>query len=249
MEQYTQVPNIILDEWMKTMHASSFMVLMVICRKTLGWRKEYDKISISQIMELTGLSNKTITLALKELTDKKLIINENPSRQIGYFKLNITDVETTPENITDVDSTLTGVENTSQLVSKLHTQKKYKETIQNKYYTSEIKEISNYWNSYSALPQHKNETIIRNSKKKHSEIIKELEKDNVIKAIWNYNTILYEKEKYFFSYKWNFWEFIERGVYKFLDSADPLNNYKIKDKQSQPKQQKPSDNIKNTMVI
>ena len=50
MEQYTQIPNFIIDEWMQIMKPTSFKVLMVICRKTLGWRKESDYISQTQLV-------------------------------------------------------------------------------------------------------------------------------------------------------------------------------------------------------
>jgi phage replication O-like protein O len=96
MENYTQIPNVIIDEWMRNMNASSFTVLMAICRKTLGWQKESDYISQSQIMGITGLSKNSVIRALKELKDKELInIIERPGITSNYT-LNLTSARSEP---------------------------------------------------------------------------------------------------------------------------------------------------------
>jgi phage replication O-like protein O len=53
---YTQIPNIILDN-MHHMSDAELRVVLAIARKTKGWHKETDELSISQLMKLTGLSN------------------------------------------------------------------------------------------------------------------------------------------------------------------------------------------------
>jgi len=67
---------------MKDMSGSELKVIMVICRKTFGWHKERDKISITQMMELTGLSNRAAIDAIKKLMARGLIAR----RQLGEFK-------------------------------------------------------------------------------------------------------------------------------------------------------------------
>jgi phage replication O-like protein O len=185
MEKYTRVPNILFDKWMAKMKATSFTVLMTIWRKTIGWDKEYDKISISQIMELTGLSNKTITEAIKELKLKKLIINENLSRKIGYFKVNLTTVNSTAdENQSGVNSTDSTVNSTADMpktdVNSTDTKEIFKETITKE--NSELHKwlINLFYVSYSLKY---NETLIINGKegKQIKEIIKiatKLNKEN-----------------------------------------------------------------------
>ena len=54
---YTQIPNVILDDLMHDMTESELRVVLAICRKTFGWQKIRDRLSISQLMELTGMSN------------------------------------------------------------------------------------------------------------------------------------------------------------------------------------------------
>ena len=124
MEKFTQIPNVIIDEWMKNMNASSFTVLMVICRKTLGWQKESDYVSQSQIMEFTGLSKNSVIRALKELKDKELInAIEKPGITTNYT-LNLTSAKSEP--VPNMNPT--SAKNEPELVPKVNTQKK-KETV------------------------------------------------------------------------------------------------------------------------
>lgn len=78
----TQVPNIILDEWMPRLSDAEFRVLLVVVRQTLGWiedketkrRKEKDWISHSQLARKTGKGTASITRAIKILiTEHNLI--------------------------------------------------------------------------------------------------------------------------------------------------------------------------------
>jgi phage replication O-like protein O len=88
MDNYTQVPNFILDEWMANMTGSAFKVLMTICRKTLGWQKVSDDISLTQIERLSGLTRPSVINAIKELEEKELIFKDQSTRMNNY-KLNI----------------------------------------------------------------------------------------------------------------------------------------------------------------
>ncbi len=56
---YTQIPNVIFDYWMEKLTPAEFKVLLCICRKTFGWHKSRDKISLKQIMDMTGLSSRS----------------------------------------------------------------------------------------------------------------------------------------------------------------------------------------------
>ncbi|MEA5113997.1 MAG: replication protein [Geobacteraceae bacterium] len=51
-------------------------VLWVVFRKTYGWNKKADKISVSQFQELTGLSRRTVIYALQNLEAKQMVIIE-----------------------------------------------------------------------------------------------------------------------------------------------------------------------------
>ena len=57
---FTQTPNILFDEIMRDMNESELKVFLAIVRKTFGWKKERDRISLTQIMEMTGLSRPSV---------------------------------------------------------------------------------------------------------------------------------------------------------------------------------------------
>jgi hypothetical protein len=78
----TQVPNIVIDEWMPVLKDTEIRVLLIVIRQTLGWieadgtgrRKERDWISRSQLVEKTQRSAKHISAAIKTLVEKWHII-------------------------------------------------------------------------------------------------------------------------------------------------------------------------------
>ena len=57
---HTQTPNELFDNHMKDMPGSELKVVMAVCRKTFGWHKDRDRISISQLEEMTGLSRPAV---------------------------------------------------------------------------------------------------------------------------------------------------------------------------------------------
>jgi phage replication O-like protein O len=56
---YTQVPNVILDN-MAEMGNAEFRIICAIARKTFGWQKTIDRISLSQLCAITGLSRQGV---------------------------------------------------------------------------------------------------------------------------------------------------------------------------------------------
>lgn len=70
---YTQIPNIIFDHWMGILTPAEFKVLMCICRKTFGWQKSTDLISIKQIEKMTGLGKSGIIKNTESLIAHGLI--------------------------------------------------------------------------------------------------------------------------------------------------------------------------------
>jgi phage replication O-like protein O len=92
MEQYTQIPNYIIDKWMSNMKYYSFITLMAICRKTIGYEQHRDTcsdyISLSQLQKITGLARATVVKAIKDLEDKE-IITVTREGKINKIKFNI----------------------------------------------------------------------------------------------------------------------------------------------------------------
>lgn len=83
---HTQVPNIVFDEFMPKMAGSELKVFLAICRKTIGWHKETDSISYSQIEKMTGLRRAAVCSAVKTLEDvyQIIIVDRAPRRTSKY---------------------------------------------------------------------------------------------------------------------------------------------------------------------
>lgn len=67
------IPNIIFDHWMAILTPAEFKVLMAIARKTYGWQKQKDRISLRQLVELTGLNKSSVVKAIENLIQHDLV--------------------------------------------------------------------------------------------------------------------------------------------------------------------------------
>ena len=73
---HTQIPNEYIDSYMYLVSPVANKLFMAICRKTIGWHKETDSISVSQLMRITGIkSETTVRRGLKELVKHDLILS------------------------------------------------------------------------------------------------------------------------------------------------------------------------------
>lgn len=89
----TQIPNVMIDEWMSHLTGSEFKVVMYVARRTYGFLKSEDSISLSQMAngirrkdgtvldKGTGLSKSSVTRAAKTLEDKKVLIRSQHSSE------------------------------------------------------------------------------------------------------------------------------------------------------------------------
>lgn len=101
---YCPIPNVILDEWIHRLGHAEFKILMFISRKTFGWHKIRDRISLSQIHKATGFTRSNITNAIRSLcklgllmkmkmgkvgeeqTYYEIVINENSNNSYQSYK-------------------------------------------------------------------------------------------------------------------------------------------------------------------
>ncbi|MBP7552067.1 MAG: replication protein [Spirochaetes bacterium] len=70
---FTRVPNFFLDEYIYQLSESALKVYLTVVRKTIGWQKDKDFISYSQIQKMSNLSENSILKGIKELIEKDLI--------------------------------------------------------------------------------------------------------------------------------------------------------------------------------
>jgi len=72
---YTTFPNEILDHIMPECKHTTWKVVCATVRKTLGWHKEVDAISLSQYATLTGITSRdTLTRALRNAVEEGYLV-------------------------------------------------------------------------------------------------------------------------------------------------------------------------------
>ena len=87
---HTQTPNDLFDNWLPLLGEVELKVLLVIMRKTFGYHKTRDRISLSQMKKLTGAHQSNIVKATESLQSKGLIIKEIVGvlgREETYYEL------------------------------------------------------------------------------------------------------------------------------------------------------------------
>ena len=89
-EGYTRIANEIMDALCRCHPGGSEgQVLWAIIRKTYGWNKQADKISISQLCDMTDLARRTVIYTLQNLEAKNMITikrRENETNIIAFNK-------------------------------------------------------------------------------------------------------------------------------------------------------------------
>ena len=69
-----QIANSVIDEYLSQMSGNAWKCYGLIVRKTRGWQKTHDSLSVSQIQEATGIkSEATVEKAINELVNLGLI--------------------------------------------------------------------------------------------------------------------------------------------------------------------------------
>jgi len=70
---YTQIPNALLDQAMAHMGNAELRIVLAVLRKTSGWHKERDRISLTQFEEMTGLTRSNVLQGIKHAVMHKWI--------------------------------------------------------------------------------------------------------------------------------------------------------------------------------
>ena len=81
--------NAIVDLDLRHMSGNALKCYVVIVRKTTGWNKVTDRISIKQFMDFSGIERReTVSKALRELEAMGLIVRHERSGRITEYSLN-----------------------------------------------------------------------------------------------------------------------------------------------------------------
>lgn len=93
---YTQIPNLLLDTLMMDLSHLELKILLFICRKTFGWHKIRDHISLSQFEKFVDVKSRShLCEALDRLQEKGMIKktqegNQSDGTLKNYYELIIT---------------------------------------------------------------------------------------------------------------------------------------------------------------
>lgn len=88
--------------------------------------------------------------------------------------------------------------------------------------TKQVDAVCAYWNKKGIV---KHRVFTDKVRRKVKATLKYYTLDEVCKAIFNYATILIDKQ-YYWTYRWTLHDFLQRGLEKFMDEAQPYDNYK-----------------------
>lgn len=106
---FLKLDNAIIDYWMSRLSHSEFKTLLAIYRKTIGWGKQYDRISQNQISDMTGITTRSVRTAITSLEGLKLIITTGKNKSVKMFTLNtetLFNVCLKPDEVLEMESKL-----------------------------------------------------------------------------------------------------------------------------------------------
>lgn len=82
-----QIPNALVDELLCELSGNELKCYLIIVRKTKGWQKEEDAISLSQFESLTGLSRNVVINSCKKLEELGLVESRKGFRNTTVYWL------------------------------------------------------------------------------------------------------------------------------------------------------------------
>lgn len=125
-------PNSIIDELLPELSHSELKCYLCVLRKTKGWNKEEDAISVTQFMKVTGLSNKAVISACESLVEREILERKSGDRNTGIYSIK-TYKTATSEKSSLVKNFPATSEKSSQVTSEKssHTINNIKNNIQN----------------------------------------------------------------------------------------------------------------------
>ena len=130
-----QIPNSVIDELLAKLTCAELKCYLYVVRKTKGWNKDSDNISVSQFMEVTGLSNRSVITACESLVQMGLLERSGGERKLNTYSVKAFEIPQAGEKSSSEQSgenfSQTGEKSSSDLVKKVHTQNNNKNTIQN----------------------------------------------------------------------------------------------------------------------
>lgn len=98
---YTKQPNSLVDTLLRTLSGSEVKCLLVILRRTTGYRKDSDTIGFAEFSTLTGLSRRAVVTALARLEAHGVISVERVGELGGHRRTNAYELRWRGDPVTD----------------------------------------------------------------------------------------------------------------------------------------------------
>ena len=181
MQDYTRIPNFLFDEKLNPYQRD---VAFFIARKTIGWGKQADGISLSQFLNHLQIKKTKLIETLKELAELELIIITKQKDDTGRKSFNLyqikgqnIDVRETDSIVRETDSIVRETENDSSCdghtivrVTDIHKETNTKETNtkvkENKKKSEIVKNYSQYFEDWWIFYKQNTIKVNIDSKKK-----------------------------------------------------------------------------------
>lgn len=119
-----QLPNALVDDkYLVEMKGSALAMYIFIVRKTRGWQKECDRISLSQFSEFTGYNKDAVLTGVNKLVELGLVKRISFENKTSFYELN--DQPLPPENLLSenplAENPLSAVGKSAKLLSENQT--------------------------------------------------------------------------------------------------------------------------------
>lgn len=162
---HTQIANELMEKLsMLHMSGNEWMIWWVVLRKTWGWKKKDDRISLTQFQKGTGLSRPAVVLALERLVAKNVLVAKSLPLGKQYSFNKDYETWTSSEKATSsiINTKMVAKPLPSIVAKPLHTKETTtKETIQKKiihknvlgFGNPDINELSSYFLKVFQLPE------------------------------------------------------------------------------------------------
>jgi phage replication O-like protein O len=246
---HTKIANELVDKF-ATIDLSPYewRVLWAILRKTYGWNKKSDFISLTQFSKITNIPPQHVARTISRLIERNLIYKKNGNIIMEYglqkdYSKWITDNKTVPMVVLPIQVIPIKVVPTTVIPDMvLPTQDKgttstgtppmpesTTSTGSNKSNIKDniTKDIYSHWNKKNIIVHLK---LTDKMERKITTSLKDYTQEDIVKSIDNYAEVLSHPEIYYFTYKWTLIDFLQRGLERFMDNATPLINFKKDEK-------------------
>ena len=191
--------------------------------KKVNFRNEYIEVERGQFVtskrklsSLFGWSRKRIDSFLKALENDEKCTHRVSHRYIVITVLNYEKYQTGHDEQGASDGAR-GIPTGEPQRATTNKDNKDKERIKNTYI-----DFFDHWNSKKIVVHRK---LSEKQKTKISASLKVFSEPEILKGIENYAKVVFSSDHYF-SHKWTLQDFLARGLSKFVDEADPLENFK-----------------------